>query len=298
MNMFRREWYSFSVLSLASLFFAAEPLFLKTVEVHPIAISGIRGLGAFTMLTVFLFVFHRRVPKIRFRKLFLVGLLAGVSTNFCWIASVTRIWVGPALILFHSSMLWSVLIRIFVFRKKTTRMDIATVVSIFIVLLISLFPKEGIWELDILGIVFGALSGLLFAIFLTFLDFDEQKSQNDIWCFLDGVIIMQLGTAIIGGISTVGLNLNWSSLQSMGIVFLDGALLYGLGYVLILEAKKNLNIHILNSYIGATEPIVGIILAAIVLKETIRSNVVAGIVLLVVTILVRSLTLYWKERGK
>jgi drug/metabolite transporter (DMT)-like permease len=263
----RREWSGLLLLTAASFFFAIEPMFLKNYpELDPVAKAGVRALGAFIML----FCRFRRVPVFRFRAHFIMGILAGALVNNCWLGSVTRIMVGSAIVLFYSSMLWSVLIK-------------------------RLFPVNGIWEMHPIGFWLGVLAGFFFAVFLVFIDFEAEQDKADKSIFIDGLMLMQATTFVCSGFYVVIRGVDLPSFSSCGILLLDGAFLYGVGWLLILRSTKKFGIHIVNAYIGATEPFMAILIARAFLGEKMPWQIIGATLLIAVTVTARGIVLYEEQ---
>lgn len=285
-----QNWFVFFLLSVASLLFAMEPLLLKNFnDVDPVVKAGLRALGAFLMLSLA----FKRIPKLRLKMFFLLGVLAGILVNNCWLGSLTRIMVGPALVLFYSSMLWSVLIRRFVLgeRLENLKLDSATVIAIFIVLVVALFPQSGVMELHPVGLVLGGLAGLFFSIFLVFLNYEQDQEKGDQWVFFDGLLLMQAGTFVLSLISLAVGSSAIPSLSSSVAMILDGVLLYGLGYLFILKSIKLIGVHITNAYIGATESFIAIALARQYLGEKVQVEIVVALLLIAVIVTARGICL-------
>lgn len=295
-QLVRSEWSGVLLLTVASFFFAVEPLFLKNCpELDPVIKAGVRALGAFIMLSSA----YQRVPAIRLRAHFLMGILAGALVNNCWLGSVTKIMVGTAIVLFYSSMLWSVLIKRYYFGEKMKGVDIVTVLAIFLILVCALFPAKGVWEMHPIGFWLGVLAGFFFAVFLVFIDFEAERDKTDECIFIDGLMLMQATTALCSCLYTAGSGVDLPSLSSFGVLLLDGAFLYGVGWVLILRSMKKFGIHIVNAYIGATEPFMAIIVASIFLGEKMPWQIIGATLLIAVTVTARSVELYREEeRGK
>lgn len=277
---------------ICCLLFATDSIILRVINVGQDWVEcALRSLGA----TIVVSILCRRVPKLRFRVKFICAPIFVALANFCFISSLTFISVGAGLLLFYTSILWSVIVSRFISRP-VSRLDFITAVLVFTGLVV--FMLGSLRSLSFVGLTLGLASGLFFSCFLVFLQKEAiDLIETDQWVFVDGFLYGQIILFVVPFLIMLGFSDSLPRTGDCLILLVDGGFCYGLGYYFVFKAIKHFPAHLVNAFIGAGEPIAGVVLAATLLGEEIRLEVAIGMAIIIFGILLRAYIIYRQERN-
>ncbi len=222
------------------------------------------------------------------RYLPLIGLLIGVQ-SLCLYSAVARLPVALALLAFNTYPLWTALWASLIYRKRPERAVLLAMPVILLGLALALdvlgaasgLGAAGQWSRIGVGVAFALTAGATFGMALVL----TQHEAGD----LDGRVRTACVTAIVGTLALIGVASQggfhfpqsppgWWGLLSL-------TLLYGAGFTIMFTVLPRLGV-VGNSAIMNVEPVFALVLAWLILGQTIAPIQVAGALLVVGTVIV------------
>lgn len=101
-------------------------LFIKLVDLHPVAITGIRSLGAAAV-----FLFYIKKPNWYWRPYFIGGILAYSGMVILYVVSIRLTTAANAIFLEFTAPVWVIIFGYFILKEKVTLLDVGIMSIIF-----------------------------------------------------------------------------------------------------------------------------------------------------------------------
>lgn len=259
------------LLILASVLWSTGGLLVKSVPIHPMAIAGARSGVACLVVLLFLGKprFAWSVPQIG-------GALSYAATVTCFVFATKLTTAANAILLEYTAPVYIAILGSWFLGERTTTADWLMIGACLLGM--TLFFLDSLGPGQLLGNVFGMLTGLSFSFLAIFLR--KQKDTSTLESIL-------LGNAIV---AVVGIPFLCSDFPDIGgvsrLAFL-GTLQLGLPYVLYAKAIRH--VTALDSIlIPIIEPILNPLWVFLLIGERPGPWALAGGVIVLVAVTVRS----------
>lgn len=272
------------VCLLASFLYGLDASLMRLSEVsNPIVLAGVRLIGTFVILVIA----FRRLPRIRKSHRFIFCIICSIASSLFFIAALTLVPVVDAMLLFYGSMIWSCVWK-WIARTPVRRVDFYTAIAVFLGICLLIYQPHHAGEY--LGYLFGLISGASFAGFLFNVERMQEsnsidnKAGQDAFMFAIMIIIL-ISLPYYSVFSQDSLSLN------QRILLLGDGAIYGIAYCLLFYMLRKAAAHLVNTYLGAFEPICGIICAYFLLSQEIRIQAYFGTFLIITAIAIRGIVI-------
>lgn len=214
---------SYTILIIAALMWSLGGLFIKLVNLNPMAITGIRSLGAAVVLLIYI-----KKPKLYWNRYFFAGVLAYSMMVILYVISIRLTTAANAIFLEFTAPLYVVVFGYFLLNERINRFDIFAMVIIFLgmgLFFIDELSFYGFW-----GNILALLAGVCLAL-VTVLIRKEKESAFEIVFFGNALTTIICLPFIIQGFSSTT-QVDWFIIFGLGIFQL------GIPYLLYTTALK------------------------------------------------------------
>jgi len=274
----RRRKKALFMLILAALLWSSGGLLIKSVTIHPMAIAGIRSGAACLIVLLFL-----GRPRFTWSALQIGGALSYAVTVLCFVYATKLTTAANAILLEYTAPIYIALLGTWFLGERTTKADWLMIGACLAGMI--LFFMDSLGPGQLLGNIFGILTGLTFAFLAIFLK--KQKDTSNLESIL-------LGNAIVAVIGIPFICFDLPDTKDLLWLLLLGAVQLGPPYVLYAKALRN--VTALDSIlIPIIEPILNPLWVFLLIKERPGPWAVVGGVIVLLAVTIRSVYLV---RGK
>ena len=214
---------SYTILIIAALMWSLGGLFIKLVNLNPMAITGIRSLGAAVVLLIYI-----KKPKLYWNRYFFAGVLAYTMMVILYVISIRLTTAANAIFLEFTAPLYVVAFSYFLLNERINRFDIFAMVIIFLGM--GLFFMDELSFYGFCGNILALLAGVCLAL-VTVLIRKEKESAFEIVFFGNALTTIICLPFIIQGFSSTT-QVDWFIIFGLGIFQL------GIPYLLYTTALK------------------------------------------------------------
>ena len=214
---------SYTILIIAALMWSLGGLFIKLVDLNPMAITGIRSLGAAVVLLIYI-----KKPKLYLNRYFFSGVLAYSMMVILYVISIRLTTAANAIFLEFTAPLYVVAFSYFLLNERINRFDIFAMVIIFLGM--GLFFMDELSLYGFWGNILALLAGVCLAL-VTVLIRKEKESAFEIVFFGNALTTIICLPFIIQGFSSTT-QVDWFIIFGLGIFQL------GIPYLLYTTALK------------------------------------------------------------
>ncbi|MEC9448123.1 MAG: DMT family transporter [Candidatus Neomarinimicrobiota bacterium] len=214
---------SYTILIIAALMWSLGGLFIKLVNLNPMAITGIRSLGAAVVLLIYI-----KKPKLYWNRYFFTGVLAYSMMVILYVISIRLTTAANAIFLEFTAPLYVVVFGYFLLNERINRFDIFAMVIIFLGM--GLFFMDELSFYGFWGNILALLAGVCLAL-VTVLIRKEKESAFEIVFFGNALTTIICLPFIIQGFSSTT-QVDWFIIFGLGIFQL------GIPYLLYTTALK------------------------------------------------------------
>ena len=214
---------SYTILIIAALMWSLGGLFIKLVNLNPMAITGIRSLGAAFVLLIYI-----KKPKLYWNRYFFSGVLAYSMMVILYVISIRLTTAANAIFLEFTAPIYVVAFSYFLLNERINRFDIFAMVIIFLGM--GLFFMDELSFYGFWGNILALLAGVCLAL-VTVLIRKERESAFEIVFFGNILTAIICSPFIIQGFSSTT-QVDWFIIFGLGIVQL------GIPYLLYTTALK------------------------------------------------------------
>ncbi|MBY0756600.1 DMT family transporter [Clostridium sardiniense] len=278
-----------TLVLIATLFWGMMGVTSRTLGnagIDSMSISFFRCLIAAIGFGIFLFIFNKKAFMVDFKGIIISGIYGIVTFGLSFTTfniAVERVPIAVATVLMFTNPIWVTIFNAIFFKEKITSKK-ATVIALAIIgcLLISNIFGVGFENLDIVGLLVGLSTGVLFALQLVIPRFFDGKYSKDsmlIYGFIFSTIALAfftnftgVNTAITTNSSPIFVILN---ILSIGIL---STFIANISYV---KATDYIETGVA-SVLVALEPVLGSLFAYIVYGETLTGLQLLGGLLIVI----------------
>ena len=214
---------SYTILIIAALMWSLGGLFIKLVNLNPMAITGIRSLGAAVVLLIYI-----KKPKLYWNRYFFAGVLAYSMMVILYVISIRLTTAANAIFLEFTAPLYVVVFGYFLLNERINRFDIFAMVIIFLGM--GLFFMDELSFYGFWGNILALLAGVCLAL-VTVLIRKEKESAFEIVFFGNALTTIICLPFVIQGFSSTT-QVDWFIIFGLGIFQL------GIPYLLYTTALK------------------------------------------------------------
>ena len=214
---------SYTILIIAALMWSLGGLFIKLVNLNPMAITGIRSLGAAFVLLIYI-----KKPKLYWNRYFFSGVLAYSMMVILYVISMRLTTAANAIFLEFTAPIYVVAFGYFLLNERINRFDIFAMVIIFLGM--GLFFMDELSFYGFWGNILALLAGVCLAL-VTVLIRKEKESAFEIVFFGNALTTIICLPFIIQGFSSTT-QVDWFIIFGLGIFQL------GIPYLLYTTALK------------------------------------------------------------
>ncbi len=214
---------SYTILIIAALMWSLGGLFIKLVNLNPMAITGIRSLGAAIILLIYI-----KKPKLYWNRYFFTGVLAYSMMVILYVISIRLTTAANAIFLEFTAPLYVVAFSYFLLNERINRFDIFAMVIIFLGM--GLFFMDELSFYGFWGNILALLAGVCLAL-VTVLIRKEKESAFEIVFFGNALTTIICLPFIIQGFNSTT-QVDWFIIFGLGIFQL------GIPYLLYTTALK------------------------------------------------------------
>jgi drug/metabolite transporter (DMT)-like permease len=208
---------------MAALFWSIGGMLIKSVNAHPLAISGVRSAIS---AVIFLLILGK--PKINGSPIQVGAAVSYAGTVIFFVLANKATTAANAIFLQYTAPIYVALLSSWLLKEKTRILDWVTV---FVVLGgMALFFLDNLSTSGFLGNIFAVISGVCFALQAIFLRMQKDGSP---W---ESVFLGNILTAIIG---IPFLSTTWPSASSWVYLVILGIVQLGIPYILYTMAIKH-----------------------------------------------------------
>ena len=268
------------ILIVAALMWSVGGLFIKLVELSPLAITGTRSLAAAGVFLIYL-----QKVKWYWNKYFVMGVISYASMMVLYVTSIRLTTAANAIFLEFTAPVYVVVLSYFILNERVTFFDILSIIVIFCGMGLFFFDEltfEGFW-----GNILATIAGVCLGIVTVMLRKEKDSA-------FDMVFFGNLLTAILclpfmfsGFNETVAVD--WLIIFGLGVVQL------GLPYILYTLALRY--VHAIDAIlVSMIEPILNPIWVFLFVGERIGEWAVYGGALVLFGSLGRALMKLYLEK--
>tara|TARA_A100001037_G_scaffold285071_1_gene292061 strand:- start:15 stop:851 length:837 start_codon:yes stop_codon:yes gene_type:complete len=268
------------ILIVAALMWSVGGLFIKLVELSPLAITGTRSLAAAGVFLIYL-----QKVKWYWNKYFIIGVISYASMMVLYVTSIRLTTAANAIFLEFTAPVYVVVLSYFILNERVTLFDILSIIVIFCGMGLFFFDEltfEGFW-----GNILATIAGVCLGIVTVMLRKEKDSA-------FDMVFFGNLLTAILclpfmfsGFNETVAVD--WLIIFGLGVVQL------GLPYILYTLALRY--VHAIDAIlVSMIEPILNPIWVFLFVGERIGEWAVYGGALVLFGSLGRALMKLYLEK--
>lgn len=260
---------------------------LANAGLDPMSISFFRCIIASVGFLLWLLKTNKEVLKIDKKGIIVCSLYGIFTFALCFVAfnmSVAKIPISIATVLMFTNPIWVTIFNAIFFKEKITLRKIIVIIFAMIgcLCIANVFSGEKI-QLDIIGVIAGAVTGILFALQIVIPRFFENTYKKDtmlIYGFIAGTIFLALFTdfsAINKAIST-----NSEPIKVILNILSIGLLSTFISNTFYVKATEYIDTG-LTSILVALEPVLGSIFAFIIFGETLNGIQIFGALIIVLS---------------
>lgn len=113
------------LLVLTAILWSIGGLFIKLIDMNPVAIAGLRsGIAAFVMLV------YLKKPSIHLDKINILGAISYAGTLLCFVSANKLTSSANAIFLQYTAPVWVILFSLFLYKEKPKKMDILVILVV------------------------------------------------------------------------------------------------------------------------------------------------------------------------
>jgi drug/metabolite transporter (DMT)-like permease len=269
--------YTFQV-HIAVLLFGMTGIFAKLLPLHPLII--VLGRVVFSFIFVGIWMGFKKETfklenKVDLRNLIIMGIVLAIHwTTFFWSIQLSNVAIG--LLTFSTFPIFVTFFSAIIFKTKIKAKEVVYAILIIIGILI-IVPLKDVFSATVLGAVVGTISGAIYAIFTIYNEILSKKMSSRSIAFyeqLSASVFLLPSYFVIQPVFTM---------KDILLLLLLGTVFTGIAHTLLLNGLKGISAYFA-SIITMLEPIYSIVLAYIILGESINLSVVIGGAIILFTV--------------
>ncbi|MCI0502515.1 MAG: DMT family transporter [Fusobacteria bacterium] len=273
--------YAFqSVIARKVLISGISPIVLTGIKL----VSGLAALGLMIILLKKKISFHKKDWK----KWLIFGLFGGTFFAFFLSASYSMNGASQGVILLYTAPAFTILLARFYLKEKITPLKLGALALVIVgTILVSLGSLSGELKFTGLGLFFGLASGFSYGVFNVLgkkLSNDYNSWSINFFMVLIAVISILLVLPFFDWGYLLGEKLNFTLM-----ICVYGFLIYGVGNFLFMKGMEHLEAGTV-SVLANTEPLLAVLLAALILQERLMPLQIGGFIFIIIGIFMISIS--------
>lgn len=260
-------------------------LFVKVLNWHPLAVSGVRSAIAAVVIWIAL-----RRPQFVWSPMLIAGAIAYMGTQSLFVAATTLTSAANAIFLQYTAPIWVALFGIWYLGERARAVDWWTMGVIFVGM--ALFFGDELSAEGIQGNILAIICGVCFAWMILFMRKQKDGSPETI-ALLGNIFCAIIGLPFVAIAWAEG---TLPGLQSWGILVYLGVLQLGIPYLLYARSIRRLN-AIEAVLIQTLEPILNPLWVFLVIQERPGPWSLAGGLVVLTAVTVRALIVAQADRS-
>lgn len=265
------------LLLITVLLWSTSGLFVKILNWHPLAVSGIRS--AIAALVIWAYV---RRPHFVWSLSLIGGAIAYLGAQSLFVAATTLTSAANAIFLQYTAPVWVALFGIWYLGERARPVDWWTMGVIFIGM--ALFFGDKLSAQGIVGNIFAIIGGICFAWLILFMRKQKDGSPESI-ALLGNILCAIVGLPVV---LMAWVNNTLPGPQSWAILLFLGVLQLGIPYLLYARSIRYLN-AMEAVLIQTLEPILNPIWVFLVLDEKPGPWAMTGAIIVLAAVTVRAI---------
>lgn len=238
---------------IASLLWSIGGLFIKLIDLNPLAIAG--GRSGIAALVMFIYM-KQPIHKIKLTRYKILGGLSYAMVVVLFVTATKLTTSANAILLQFTSPIWVALFTVVILKEKVRLSDWLAITAVFGGLII--FLIDGLSHKNLLGNTAGVLSGIAMASMVLFLRNSKEESPLEI-TFIGNIITLILCIPFFFEKMP-----NVSSLAGLSIL---GVFQLGIAYIFYTKAIHHVS-ALEGTLIPILEPLLNPVWVLLVTKET------------------------------
>jgi drug/metabolite transporter (DMT)-like permease len=272
-------------LLITVLLWSTSGLFVKVLDWHPLAISGIRSAIAAIVIWIYL-----RRPTFVWSTALIGGAIAYLGAQSLFVAATTLTTAANAIFLQYTAPVWVALFGIWYLGERARAVDWWTMGTIFVGM--ALFFGDELSAEGVLGNIFAIIGGIAFAWMILFMRKQKDGSPESI-ALLGNILCALVGLPVVVMAWQEG---TLPEAQSWLILLYLGVLQLGIPYLLYARSIRQL--HAIEAVLIQTlEPILNPIWVFLFLDERPGPWSMAGAAVVLIAVTVRALIVAQGDRA-
>jgi drug/metabolite transporter (DMT)-like permease len=254
-------------------------LFTIYINLSPVFLAFLRAIIAIPILFLFIIINKTKINFSfrKYRNYFVSGILIGLA----WTAlfyGYKNTNISTAIIIYNMCPVYVMILAPFILKEKPTKLNLFVIFSSFLglILIVGKSPNN---SSNTIGIIFSTLSGIFYSV-IVLINRKNSTSTNNTTNTLIQIIssaIILIPFVLIEGKYNKILTLNYNAIL---LVLVLGIIHTGIAYNLYFSTYEKLNSIEIVSF-SYFEPLFGIILSVLFIKENISfSQIIGGVLIL------------------
>lgn len=271
-------------LIVTVILWSTSGLFIKVLDWHPLAVSGIRSTIAAATIWILL-----RRPRFVWSTALIGGSIAYMAAQTLFVIATTLTSAANAIFLQYTAPVWVALFGVWYLGERARAIDWWTMGVIFIGM--ALFFGDALSPQGFQGNIIAIIGGMTFAWLILFMRKQKEGSPESI-VLLGNILCALIGLPVVAMAWADG---TLPGLQSWAILLFLGVLQLGIPYLLYARSIRHLN-AMEAVLIQTLEPILNPIWVFLIIKEQPGPWSIAGATVVLVAVTVRALIIAQGER--
>lgn len=267
------------------LLWSTSGLFVKILDWHPLAVSGIRSAIAAIVIWIYL-----RRPQFVWSTALIGGSIAYLGAQSLFVAATTLTSAANAIFLQYTAPVWVALFGIWYLKERARALDWWIMGIIFVGM--ALFFGDELSPEGIQGNILAIIGGICFAWMILFMRKQKDGSPESI-ALLGNILCALIGLPFI---IMAGIEGTLPGAQSWVILIYLGILQLGIPYLLYARSIRHLN-AIEAVLIQTLEPILNPLWVFLIINERPGPWSLAGAAVVLIAVTVRALLVAREDRA-
>ncbi|WP_024614771.1 DMT family transporter [Clostridium sp. Ade.TY] len=272
-----------SLVLIATLFWGMMGVTSRTLTnagIDSMSISFFRCLIASIGFSIFLLIFNRKAFKVDLKGIIISGIYGIVTFGLSFTTfniAVERVPIAVATVLMFTNPIWVTIFNAIFFKEKiTARKAFIILLAITGCVLISNIFGVGFENLDVIGLLIGLSTGILFALQLVIPRFFTDTYSKDSM-LIYGFIFSTIALAFFTNFDSIGtaISSNSSSVFVIANILSIGVLSTFIANIAYVKATDYIETGVA-SVLVALEPVLGSLFAYLVYGETLTAFQLLG----------------------
>ncbi len=282
---------AFALIIAAGVLWGTSGLFVSVISPYGITslqMTALRGVVSFLCMLVYVLMRDRKLLRVRWTDLLLfAGIGVGIfgTANFYY-ASMQATSVATAVVLMYTAPVYVMLFSVLFLKEKLTPLKLVSVVCMLIGCCLVSGIVGGL-QFDLIGILFGMLSGLSYATYNILTKIAMQRGISPVSATLYGFLVMGLIALCACDVSALAGAVGVQPLTMVPLFVLFGVVTCFLPYICYTTSMKTLPAGTAAS-LAIVEPLAATLFGVFLLNEPLDAASGIGIVLILLAVFLLS----------